>query len=158
MQNVKYKTDKVFEIIFWIMAPKHLPVEIHQWWWNQPWLNCDTIWSPLNIIALGGRHKALYGSNYGIIYINYDQISALVNKVKQADLEHSGAHFCGDKVFLNDTFCCWVFYFFGIPCFPRPWHGLILVLCCRNISDKFLSNIWHQIWANGGLIERYWSK
>ena len=44
--------------------------------------------SNLDIIALGGRQEALYGSNYSIICINYDLISVLVSKGKHADLEY----------------------------------------------------------------------
>ena len=48
----------------------------------------SNVCASLDIISSRGRHEALYGSNYGMICINYDLISVLVSKRKHADLEY----------------------------------------------------------------------
>ena len=56
--------------------------------WAPPYFEILFRTALFDIISPGRRHGALYGSNYGIICINYDLISVLVSKGKHADLEY----------------------------------------------------------------------
>ena len=76
--------------------------------WAPPYFEILFRTALFDIISPGRRHRALYGSNYGIICINYDLISVLVSKGKHADLEYEiiCRPFKGRKLVLFSPGCC----------------------------------------------------